>query len=147
MSDIDKTFFEECEVLQVGDEFGKYIVLNEIDRGGMGIVYKCQERHSKRTVAIKFLLKGAKNLIAEKRFLRETKIMGELRHPNIVTVYAAGNYNGHLYLVMEYLEGTTLDKFPIQQLSQLQRIQLIKKIALALYYTHKNGSRNGKHFA
>ncbi|WP_372368005.1 serine/threonine protein kinase [Candidatus Uabimicrobium sp. HlEnr_7] len=131
--------FAEYEILKPGSSFDKYIIISEIARGGMGIVYKCREKHSGRIVAVKFLLAEAKTLIAEKRFLREAKIMGKLKHPNIVEVYKVGTYQGSLYIVMEYLEGTTLNKFSLQQFSLQQRVELIKKTALAFHYAHKNG--------
>ncbi|WP_372368004.1 protein kinase [Candidatus Uabimicrobium sp. HlEnr_7] len=139
MNEFDTSIFFDEEALRPGDSFDKYIVVSEIARGGMGVVYKCQEKELQRFVAVKFLLKEAKNIIAEKRFLREAKIMGRLQHPNITDVYNVGNYNGHVYIVMEFLEGQALDSFRTQDFSLQERLALIKKVALALHYAHQNG--------
>lgn len=129
--------FLKDEVLQKGETFDQYVVIEEISRGGMGIIYKCRSSH--RVVAVKFLLKQASDHISNKRLLREASVLAELQHPNIVSVYSAGVYKNQLYIVMEYIEGQPLETFPIASLTINERVLLIKKVALALHYAHTNG--------
>src|SRR5713101_2422146 len=91
-------------------KIGKYAVVEVIGRGGMGIVYKAVDPHIDRPVAIKMMTSGFtgdQDLL--RRFYREAKSTGSLQHANIVTVYDMGDQDGNPYLVMEYLDGATLD--------------------------------------
>ncbi|WP_372368003.1 protein kinase [Candidatus Uabimicrobium sp. HlEnr_7] len=132
-----ETAFIDSDFLKEGQVFDQYVVLEEIARGGMGVVYKCKTPH--RIVAVKFLLQEGNSRISTKRFLREANVLGKLKHPSIVSVYSAGVYKNCLYIAMEFLEGQTLDSFSIQNMPLEERLILIKKIAIALHYTHKNG--------
>ncbi len=88
---------------------GAYKTIEFIGRGGMGIVLKAYEESLDRTVALKILrpeLAGDQKSL--KRFIREAKAAGSLRHPNIVTVHAVGREQGVHLLVMEYIDGPTL---------------------------------------
>ena len=88
---------------------GRYQVVGELGRGGMGIVYKAQDTVLDRPVAFKVLPDALKdNPEALKNFLREAKSAAKLNHPNIVTVYDAGEQDGRYYIAMEYVDGTTL---------------------------------------
>jgi serine/threonine protein kinase len=91
-------------------KIGKYDVLDVIGRGGMGIVYKAVDPGIGRAVAIK-MMTGAMGDDPEmlKRFNREAQSVGKLQHPNIVTVYELGVEDGNPYLVMELLDGESLD--------------------------------------
>ncbi len=87
----------------------RYLVESELGRGGMGIVYKATDSVLDRTVAFKVLPDTLKdNPQALKNFLREAKSAAKLNHPNIVTVYDAGEQQGRYYIAMEYVDGTTL---------------------------------------
>jgi serine/threonine-protein kinase len=87
----------------------RYKVLGELGRGGMGIVYKAHDTVLDRTVALKVLPEAlAENAQALQNFLREAKSAAKLNHPNIVTVYDAGEQNNRYYIAMEYVDGTTL---------------------------------------
>jgi len=88
---------------------GRYRVVGELGRGGMGIVYKAHDTVLDRPVAFKVLPDALKdNPEALKNFLREAKSAAKLNHPNIVTVYDAGEQDGRYYIAMEYVDGTTL---------------------------------------
>jgi tetratricopeptide (TPR) repeat protein len=88
---------------------GRYQVLAELGRGGMGIVYKARDTVLDRVVALKVLPDGLKeNLQALRNFLREAKSAAQLNHPNIVTIYDAGEQEGRYYIAMEYVDGSTL---------------------------------------
>ncbi len=87
----------------------RYQITAELGRGGMGIVYKAQDTVLDRVVAYKVLPDTLKeNPQALKNFLREAKSAAQLNHPNIVTVYDAGEQDGRYYIAMEYVDGTTL---------------------------------------
>jgi len=87
----------------------RYKVLGELGRGGMGIVYKAQDTVLDRPVALKVLPEALReNAQALQNFLREAKSAAKLNHPNIVTVYDAGEQDGRYYIAMEYVDGTTL---------------------------------------
>lgn len=87
----------------------RYQILSELGRGGMGIVYKASDTVLDRIVAFKVLPDSLKeNPQALKNFLREAKSAAQLNHPNIVTVYDAGEQDGRYYIAMEYVDGNTL---------------------------------------
>jgi tetratricopeptide (TPR) repeat protein len=87
----------------------RYRIVGELGRGGMGIVYKALDTVLDREVAYKVLPETLKqNAKALENFLREAKSAAQLNHPNIVTVYDAGEQGGQYYIAMEYVDGTTL---------------------------------------
>lgn len=87
----------------------RYQVVGELGRGGMGIVYKARDTVLDRMVAYKVLPDALKeNPQALKNFLREAKSAAQLNHPNIVTVYDAGEQDGRYYIAMEFVDGNTL---------------------------------------
>jgi tetratricopeptide (TPR) repeat protein len=88
---------------------GRYRILAELGRGGMGIVYKGEDTVLDRPVAFKVLPDALRdNPQALKNFLREAKSAAKLNHPNIVTVFDAGEQDRRFYIAMEYVDGTTL---------------------------------------
>lgn len=91
---------------------GVYLLRDVIGRGGMGVVYRATHVHLGREVALKILapeLSGHHDF--RERFLRESRMAASLEHPNVVTVYDAGDWEGTLYIAMRYVEGTDLAKF------------------------------------
>jgi tetratricopeptide (TPR) repeat protein len=92
-----------------GSRPGRYEVLAELGRGGMGIVYKARDTVLDRVVAWKVLPDALKeNPQALRNLLREAKAAAQLNHPNIVTIYDAGEQDGRTYIAMEFVDGTTL---------------------------------------
>jgi serine/threonine protein kinase len=96
-------------MLKTGESFGGFEIIGELGRGGMGVVYRARQRSLERVVALKVL---APHLAADtafrERFRREAITAARLRHPNIVTVFEAGETDGQLFLAMELVDGTTL---------------------------------------
>ena len=93
----------------IGKELGKYKILAEIGRGGMGIVYKAYQTSLNREVALKTLppaLSIDKNLVD--RFHREAESAARLSHPNIVQIFDINEVDGIHFFAMEYLKGQTL---------------------------------------
>ena len=86
-----------------------YRLLSKIDSGGMGEVYKAEDTKLGRTVAIKLLLASdMQRPTARRRFLQEAQSASALNHPNIVTIHAIEEADGIDFIVMEFVEGTTL---------------------------------------
>jgi serine/threonine-protein kinase len=121
-------------------KIGKYEVVGLLGKGGMGVVYKANDPLLGRAVAIKMMttLDYVDNPDLLQRFYREAQSTGNLHHRNIVTVYELGDHEGSPYLVMEYLEGETLDAL-IQAkrgISLFDRINIILEVCDGLTYAH-----------
>jgi len=121
-------------------KIGKYDVLEVLGRGGMGIVYKAIDPGIGRTVAIK-MTTGAIGEDPEmlERFNREAQSVGKLQHPNIVTVYDLGVEDGHPYLVMELLDGESLDSLlhSRRSLSLEEKLDIVVQICNGVQYAHQ----------
>jgi len=88
-----------------------YEIVNEIHRGGQGVVYRAVQRGTHRTVAVKVMKRGPFATLADRsRFDREVEILGRLNHQNIVAVHHAGTIGGSQYFIMNYVDGRTLDE-------------------------------------
>lgn len=119
---------------------GRYRVVGELGRGGMGIVYKAQDTVLDRVVAFKVLPESFKeNETAVMNFLREAKAAAQLNHPNIVTVYDTGEQDGHYYIAMEFVDGTTLKEILQRRgvVSPAGVLHVMVQICEALAYAHE----------
>ena len=116
-----------------------YQILDEIGRGGMGVIYKARQLSPSRVVAIKFLQQST-SVSNKKRFLREMEIAAKLEHPCIPKVYDAGIEKNYKYLVMDYICGTPLDIYLKQnRLSQQRKIDIFMQICSTVCYAHSHG--------
>lgn len=119
---------------------GRFAVLEEIGRGGMGVVLRCQDQVLKRIIALKILeCRDRPDLIA--RFHREARAAARLDHPGIVKVLDFGNDGNRLFLCMEVIPGKSLDAL-LETGSPLpgeKAVPLLLQIARALEHSHKNG--------
>lgn len=99
------------EILMIGQVISKYRILEEIGRGGMGIVFKAEDTFLGRFAALKMLAeKVADDPEMLHRFAREGEAASALHHPNICTVFESGSWRGRPYIAMELLTGHALDK-------------------------------------
>ena len=117
----------------------RYEIVRELGRGGMGVVYLARDSVLEREVAYKVLPEGLRgNPNALKNFLREAKAAAQLNHPNIVTVYDAGESEHGFYMAMELVEGTTLKEILRQRgaVSANAVIYILRQMASALSYAH-----------
>lgn len=118
--------------------FGHYTVLEELGRGGMGMVYKAFDRKLDRIVALKLINPEFKSDDTQiKRFIQEAKAIAQLQHPNIVQIYEIGE-TPEPYFVMEFLEGETLAKWIGKgKLDVADAIGILIKICAAVESAHK----------
>lgn len=121
---------------------GNYVVIEELGRGGMGVVYKARHRRMNREVALKVIAQSRFDSpeLAE-RFQREVEALAKLSHPNIVTAYDASESNDVHYLVMEFINGKNLTQvvkedgpMPIEA-----ALDTILQVARGLDYAHRQG--------
>lgn len=127
--------------IQFGTAIVGYEILDLLGRGGQSAVYKARDIQLRRHVAIKFL---SESLLSDetcrKRFLLEAQTLSSLHHPNIATVFHIGEYEGTPYIVMECVEGLTLQKHMQAHRSDARaRLRLMVKIAEAIRYAHERG--------
>ena len=123
-------------------EFGDFELLQELGRGGMGVVYKARQKSLDRTVALKMVREAHLATDADRaRFRTEAEAAARLKHPNIVTVFEVGAVNGQAYLCMEFIDGQTLaDKVRAEgPLPNRQAAHLVAVIAQAVHHAHSQG--------
>ena len=125
---------------------GRYQLLRELGRGAMSVVYLGRDQKINRTVAIKTLcfeneFSGSVQQEVTRRFFREAETVGQLNHPNIVTIYDVGEDQGLAYIAMDYVAGEPLQHYalPGSLLPMDEVLAIIIKIAEALNYAHGCG--------
>ncbi len=130
----------------IPQKLGKYKVIKELGRGGMGIVYLASDPFIKRLVAVKTAFSdpaGDPKALArvQQQFFNEAQAAGKLVHPHIISVYDAAVEEDQCYIVMEYLDGETLENYcdkgfllPVKRV-----VDIIFKCAKALDYAHRQG--------
>jgi len=121
------------------NRIGAYDIVDVIGQGGMGTVFRGTDPRIGRTVAIKMLTAAADDPDLLERFYREAKYTGNLHHQNIVTVYELGHQDGVPYLVMEYLEGVSLEGVIAsgRPMPIAEKLGIVLQVCSGLTYAHK----------
>ena len=122
--------------------FGDYELLEEIARGGMGVVWKARQSSLNRDVALKMIRAGALASPEEvQRFLREAEAAANLQHPNIVAIHEVGEHDGQHYFTMDYVAGRDLGALVKDgPLSAQVAARYVKIIAEAIHFAHQRGT-------
>jgi hypothetical protein len=122
--------------------FGDYELLEEIARGGMGVVWRARQTSLKRDVALKMIRNGALAGPDEvARFLREAEAAANLQHPNIVAIHEVGEHDGQHYFSMDYVAGRDLGTVVKDgPLSPQAAARYLKIIAEAVHFAHQRGT-------
>src|SRR5437868_12554147 len=126
------------------EKFGRYEIVREIGHGAMGVVYEALDPTIGRKIALKTIRFDGIGTTADeaaRRFKNEARAAGGLNHPNIVTVYDAGEDHGILYLAMEFIEGVTLEaRLRAQRtIATAQTIEMVRQICSGLDFAHAKG--------
>ncbi len=125
-----------------GFRVGPYVIRDQLGQGGMGAVYLAEHETLRRRVAIKVLSAAEmQNRVAVERFLREARAAAALDHPNIVRIFDVGQNGQMHYLVMEYVDGQTLDKL-IEQGGPIacgRAVEYITQAAAGLQHAYEKG--------
>src|SRR5215475_15692510 len=128
-------------VLQMLRELGDYELLEEIGRGGQGVVFRARQKNLNRIVALKVVGLGQWATPAHlKRFRLEAEAAASLDHPCIVSIYEVGERDGQCYFSMKLVEGGQLDEVVQQRpMSIRQAVQLVARVARTVHYAHEHG--------
>ncbi|MFN4257853.1 MAG: protein kinase domain-containing protein, partial [Gemmataceae bacterium] len=118
-----------------------YVVLEELGRGGMGVVYKAQQQRLNRIVALKMILSGAHASREElDRFRMEATAVAQIQHPNIVQIHEIGEHDGRPYFSMEFVDGANLsEQLADNPLPPRQAAELVETLARAIEVAHQRG--------
>jgi tRNA A-37 threonylcarbamoyl transferase component Bud32 len=122
--------------------FGDYELLEEIARGGMGVVWKARQASLNRVVAVKMIRAAALASPTEvERFLREAEAAANLQHPNIVAIHEVGEHGGQHYFSMDYVDGADLGALVKDgPLAPQRAARYVKIIAEAIHFAHQRGT-------
>ena len=129
-----------------GQSVGRYVVLNRLGVGGMGVVYVAYDPELDRRVALKLLHPAvtrsspAATERAQRRLLREAQALAKLDHPNVVSVHDVGEFEGGVYIAMDFVEGVTLGAWAREEpRSQRELIEMYLHAGRGLAEAHKKG--------
>ncbi|PYK38250.1 MAG: hypothetical protein DME60_11460 [Verrucomicrobia bacterium] len=132
----------EDEVQDTHWRVGNYEILEEIGRGGMGVIYRARQRHSRRIVALKRMVSyHADSRETRERFRREAEAAASLDHPNILPIYEVGHgEDGLPFFSMKYAAGGSLQKAgPALRNEPRECVRMMAKVARAVQYAHEHG--------
>jgi WD40 repeat protein/serine/threonine protein kinase len=117
-----------------------YDILDELGRGGMGVVYRARQQALKRTVALKMIVdEDAAKATYRARFRVEAEVLARLRHPHIIQIYEIGESEGKPFIALEYLDGGTLRQRCSQPQEPRSAASLVLTLAEAIHVAHRQG--------
>lgn len=124
----------------IGKTIHHYRILETLGQGGMGAVYLAEDLTLQRKAALKFLTNQSPDEQALQRFKREAQAAAALNHPNIITIYEIGEFEGTIYIAMEYIPGESLrELIDAAPLEINQALEIMTSIAVGLQTAHKAG--------
>lgn len=119
-------------------KIGNYKIIKELSRGGMGQVFLAKDSFLQRKVAIKVIRRDmAQDKEYRNRFLTETRILAQFNHSHITTIFGAGEDDGFLYLVMEYIEGNTINRISMNDIERC--FSIFHQMLTGVSEAHKQG--------
>jgi serine/threonine protein kinase len=124
-----------------GQALGGYELMEELGRGGMGVVYKARQVALNRVVAVKMVLAGAHAHPEDRqRFLREAEAVARVQHPNVVQIHEVGEHEGQVYLALEYVDGPTLaERCGGTPQDPRWTAEVVRVLAGAVHHAHERG--------
>jgi predicted Ser/Thr protein kinase len=128
-------------VLELPYRLGGYELLEELGRGGMGVVYRARQLNLDREVAVKMILRGQLASAADReRFRAEAEAAARLDHPNIVPVYEVGESDGRPFFSMKYIAGRTLSQVLAEHpLPAREAARILAAVSRAIHFAHQKG--------
>jgi predicted Ser/Thr protein kinase len=127
-------------LLAPGTQVSRYVVTNVLGSGAAGVVYRAHDPQLRRKIALKLLRPEhshrPEGATLETRLLREARAMAQLSHPNVVTVFDVGRFDGQIFLVMELVEGETLASWLTREQPWRERMRLFVEAARGLSAAH-----------
>src|SRR5215831_6673427 len=140
---IINAFEERVPPSAMSVEFGDYELLEEVGRGGQGVVFRARQKSLDRTVALKVIRLGQWASKAHlKRFRLEAEAAARLEHPGIVPIHEVGERDGSCYFSMKFVEGGQLDEVARRESRSFgirRAVELIAKVARTVHYAHEHG--------
>lgn len=132
---------ETSAAFELPADFGEYQLLEELGRGGMGVVYRAKHRPSANQVALKMVLQGElASPTTIKRFRLEAQAAKGLNHPNIIKITDVGQHEGRAYFCMQLIAGETLSQRLLRgPLSARQAARILAPVSHAIEFAHQNG--------
>ncbi|HZR05313.1 MAG TPA: protein kinase [Candidatus Udaeobacter sp.] len=132
---------KELRPAEIPREFGDYQLLEEIGRGGQGVVFRAWQKSLNRTVAVKMIaIAPLATNVHLKRFRREAEAAAKLNHPQIVPIYEVGERDGTCYFSMRFVEGGQLEEIVSRGPVAVRRAaEIIAKVARTVHYAHEHG--------
>jgi len=139
---VDAGLLKDGGAAVVGQQIGRYKIISELGRGGMGAVYlatRADDAFDKQ-VALKLIKRGMDSDAIVKRFVLERQILANLDHPNIARLIDGGTAaDGLPYFVMEYVEGATITRYSDHhRLNTIERLQLFRQVCGAVQFAHQS---------
>jgi serine/threonine protein kinase len=133
----------ESRELLPGQSIGRFVVERELGRGGMGVVFLADDPELGRKVAVKLLnhsVGGDQGSIARERLIREARAMAQVAHPNVVTVYDVGTWEGQVFVAMEYIRGSSFRRWQLEHNPELpELLKAYSDAARGLHAAHLAG--------
>ena len=132
---------EADNLIECPHQFGEFELIEEIGRGGMGVVFKARHLRLNRIVAMKMILQGELASPGDRqRFMAEAHAAAKLQHKSIVPVYEVGQHDGKMFFCMEYIAGKTLlQELANGPLSPRRATKILLQISRAIAYAHEQG--------